>query len=107
MIGCENKSTSHIIGMIYLKRSAYYELWCAQTRSDLELFATHFHLVIVLLLLQLDDSLVITGYDARESRYNINQQLLAQCSVQNLASTGGKRGPGQKVKCESQKELEK
>lgn len=76
MIGCENKSSSHIIGMSYLKRRAFYEFCGAQNRPDLELFAGHFHLVIVLLLFELGDTLMVTGNDARESRYNINQQLL-------------------------------
>lgn len=51
------------------------KLRCAKTRPDLEHSASHFHLVIVLLLFKLRDTLMVTGNDARESRYNINSVL--------------------------------
>lgn len=63
--------------MNYSNESVIYKLCSSQTRSDLERSAGHLHLVIVLLLFKLDDTLMVTGYDARESRYNINQELLA------------------------------
>lgn len=46
------------------------------TVSDLKLFVGHHHLAIVLLLFELRNTLMVTGNDARESRYNIKQQLL-------------------------------
>ena len=63
--------------MNYSNESVIYKLRSSQTRSDLERSAGHLHLVIVLLLFKLGDTLMVTGYDARESRYNINQELLA------------------------------
>lgn len=67
--------------MNYSNESVIYKLRSSQTKSDLERSAGHLHLVIVLLLFKLDDTLMVTGYDARESRYNINQELLAMYAV--------------------------
>lgn len=55
--------TSHMYGTVASERM-----------SDLELPAGHFDLPVVFLLLQLGDTLVISGNDARESGYNINKR---------------------------------
>lgn len=49
----------------------------AQSGSDLESSAGHFHFVIVLLLLELRNTLVVARNDARESGYNINTSYCA------------------------------